>query len=99
MQAKAWENSRRNRWKCRKIWQANAWFYLLAEIAEKNVPRITGITRIRQAKAWLEDGHEWDDLGTFFFHMNYHELSVNGWRGFWCLAENAENADFTIPFQ
>ena len=40
----------------------------LAEIAEKNVPRITGITRIRQAKAWFEDEHEWVDAGTFFSH-------------------------------
>ena len=27
--------------------QSKAWFYLLAENAEKIVPRITGITRIR----------------------------------------------------
>ncbi len=33
--------------------QAKAWFYLLAENAEINVPRITCITRIGQAKAWF----------------------------------------------
>ena len=41
---------------------------ILAENAEKIVPRITCITRIRQAKAWLEDEHEWVDAGTFFSH-------------------------------
>ena len=24
------------------------------------------------------------------FNTNYHELTMNGWRGFICLAENAE---------
>ena len=27
-----------------------------------------------------------------------HELTINGWRGFLFLAENAESADFTIYF-
>ena len=50
-----------------------------------NVPRITCITRIWQAKAC-------------FFHTNYHELTMNGWRRFLFLAENAENAEFTFNF-
>ena len=45
--------SRRKSGKRRKVWQAKAWFYLLAENAEKIVPRITCITRIGQAKAWF----------------------------------------------
>ena len=44
--------------------------FIFSQKSRKNVPRITCITRIRQAKAW-----------------------------FYILAENAENADFTINFK
>ena len=69
----------------------------LTENAEKIVPRITGITRIRQAKAWFyllaENAEKIVPRITGITRIG----QAKAW--FYLLAENAENADFTIPFQ
>ena len=66
--------SRRKRGKRRKVWQAKAWFYILAEIAEN-------AERFGQAKAWFyllaENAENAEGFG-----------QAKAW--FYLLAENAD---------
>ena len=83
-------SSRRKRGKRRKVWQAKAWFYLLAEIAEN-------AERFGQAKAWFyilaENAEKIVPRITGITRIR----QAKAW--FYLLAEIAENADFTIHSQ
>ena len=61
--------------------QTKAWFYLLAENAEK----LCHVSHVLHGLGKLKLDWRTNTNGLTqgrFFHMNYHELSVNGWRGF-----------------